>query len=65
MLMGLPQFIQEIKKAEEKARDLIKHAEIQAAKALEESRMKVAGEIDTQRKASVQMENQAKMTTSS
>jgi hypothetical protein len=61
----LLQFIPEIKKAEEKARDLIKSAEIQAAKALEESRIKVAEKIDTQRKPSVQMENQAEMTTSS
>jgi hypothetical protein len=61
----LLQFIPEIKKAEEKARDLIKSAEIQAAKALEESRIKVGEKIDTQRKPSVQMENQAKMTTSS
>jgi vacuolar-type H+-ATPase subunit H len=61
----LLQFIPEIKKAEEKARDLIKSAEIQAAKALEESRMKVGKKIDTQRKPSVQMENQAEMTTSS
>lgn len=63
--MGIPQFIQEIKKAEQKARDIIGNAEIQAAKALEETRMKVAEEIDTQRKTSIQTENQAEMTTSS
>jgi vacuolar-type H+-ATPase subunit H len=51
--------IHEIKKAEDKAREMIRSAESQAAKALEEAKWRATDEIDQQRKASIRMEGEA------
>lgn len=50
--------IQEIKKAEDKAREMIKDAESEAEIALDEARRSAADEIDNQRKASIRMERE-------
>jgi vacuolar-type H+-ATPase subunit H len=53
--MAALKLIHEIKKAEDKAREMIRRAESQAATALEEAKRRAADEIDQQRNASLRM----------
>lgn len=51
--------IRRIKKAEEKARDMIERAETEASLAIEEAKRKATDEIEAQRKTSIRMEEEA------
>lgn len=57
--MAALKLIHEIKKAEDKAREMIKKAESEVAIALEEAKRSAADKINAQRKASIRMEREA------
>ena len=57
--MAALKLIRKIKKAEDKAREMIEGAEIEAALAIEEAKRKATDKIEAQRKASIRMEEEA------